>query len=124
MTAGGYGLESAETLDPAAMTVLRRIYEEGFPPHQRADFPAVTAQRREDELAFGIGVGGQAEPAVLEAHWVQVRAAGHPRLECGEDLPPRGIRKAAHGDAHQVSGIWTPAWAVRVVTSRVQQAIS
>ena len=82
------------------------------------------AQRREDELTLGIGVGGQAEPAVLEAHRVQVRAAGHPRLECGEDLPPRVISRAAHGDAHQASGSWTPAWAVRVVTTRVQQAVS
>ena len=38
MTAGPYWLEPAENLDPAAMTVLRRIYEEGFPPHLRADF--------------------------------------------------------------------------------------
>jgi GNAT superfamily N-acetyltransferase len=59
MTAGGYRLEPAETLDPAAMTVLRRIYEEGFPPHQRADFAAVTAQRREDELALALVGAGQ-----------------------------------------------------------------
>ena len=59
MTEGAYRLEPAETLDPAAMTVLRRIYEEGFPPHQRADFAAVTAQRREDELALALVGGGQ-----------------------------------------------------------------
>ena len=59
MTEGAYRLEPAETLDPAAMTVLGRIYEEGFPPHQRADFAAVTAQRREDELALALVGGGQ-----------------------------------------------------------------
>ncbi len=59
MTAGPYRLEPAENLDPAAMTVLRRIYEEGFPPHQRADFAAVTAARHEDELALALVVGGQ-----------------------------------------------------------------
>ncbi len=59
MTAGAYRLEPAETLDPAAMTVLRRIYEEGFPPHQRADFAAVIAQRREDELALALVEDGQ-----------------------------------------------------------------
>jgi GNAT superfamily N-acetyltransferase len=59
MTGGAYRLEPAETLDPAAMTVLRRIYEEGFPPHQRADFAAVTAQRRADELALALVGGGQ-----------------------------------------------------------------
>ena len=82
------------------------------------------AQRREDELTLGIGVGGQPEPTVLEAHRVQVRAAGHPRLEGGEDPPPRVINRAAHGDAHQASGRWAPAWAVRVVTTRLQQAVS
>ena len=59
MTEGAYRLERAETLDPAAMTVLGRIYEEGFPPHQRADFAAVTAQRRDDELALALVGGGQ-----------------------------------------------------------------
>ena len=59
MTEGAYRLERAETLDPAAMTVLRRIYEEGFPAHQRADFAAVTAQRRDDELALALVGGGQ-----------------------------------------------------------------
>jgi GNAT superfamily N-acetyltransferase len=59
MTGGAYRLEPAETLDPAALTVLRRIYEEGFPPHQRADFAAVTAQRREDELALALVGAGQ-----------------------------------------------------------------
>jgi len=59
MTGGAYRLEPAETLDPAAMTALRRIYEEGFPPHQRADFAAVTAQRRADELALALVGTGQ-----------------------------------------------------------------
>ena len=59
MTEGTYRLEPAETLDPAAMTVLGRIYEEGFPPHQRADFAAVTAQRRDDELALALVRDGQ-----------------------------------------------------------------
>ena len=41
------------------MTVLRRIYEEGFPPHQRAGFAAVTVQREEGELALALTGGGQ-----------------------------------------------------------------
>jgi GNAT superfamily N-acetyltransferase len=54
-----YFLEPAETLSPAAMTGLRRIYEEGFPPHQRADFAAVTVQREAGELALALVGGGQ-----------------------------------------------------------------
>ena len=59
MIAGAYSLEPVETLDPAAMTRLRRIYEEGFPPHQRADFAAVTAAGQEGELAVALLGGGQ-----------------------------------------------------------------
>jgi GNAT superfamily N-acetyltransferase len=54
-----YSLEAAETLSPAAMTGLRRIYEEGFPPHQRASFAAVTVQREEGELALALIGDGQ-----------------------------------------------------------------
>jgi len=53
-----YSLEPAETLSPAAMTGLRRIYEEGFPPHQRVGFAAVTAAREEGELALALTGGG------------------------------------------------------------------
>jgi GNAT superfamily N-acetyltransferase len=59
MTARAYSLEPVETLSPAAMTGLRRIYEDGFPPHQRADFAAVTTARQEDELALALTGGGQ-----------------------------------------------------------------
>ena len=59
MTMGAYSLEPVETLSPAAMTGLRRIYEEGFPPHQRADFAAVTTERQEGELALALVSGGQ-----------------------------------------------------------------
>jgi len=54
MTAGAYCLEPVETLNPAAMTGLRRIYEEGLPPHQRADFAGVTVRRQEGELAVAL----------------------------------------------------------------------
>ena len=59
MTAGTYSLEPVEILSPVAMAGLRRIYEEGFPPHQRADFASVTTQRQEDELALALIAGGQ-----------------------------------------------------------------
>jgi GNAT superfamily N-acetyltransferase len=59
MTADAYSLEPVETLSPAAMTGLRRIYEEGFPPHERADFAAITTARRDDELALALVSGGQ-----------------------------------------------------------------
>lgn len=59
MTAGAYTLEPVEALSPAATAGLRRIYEDGFPPHQRADFAAVTSQRQDGELALALTAGGQ-----------------------------------------------------------------
>jgi GNAT superfamily N-acetyltransferase len=49
-----YTLESVDCLSPAAMAGLRQIYEDGFPPHQRDDFDAVTSRRRDDELALAL----------------------------------------------------------------------
>ena len=59
MTSGAYSLEPVETLSPAAMTGLRRIYEEGFPPHERSEFASITTARQEDELALAMVGGGQ-----------------------------------------------------------------
>jgi GNAT superfamily N-acetyltransferase len=61
MSADTFSLESVETLGAAAMTALRRIYEEGFPPHQRADFISVTAGREDGELALAL-VGDRQPP--------------------------------------------------------------
>jgi GNAT superfamily N-acetyltransferase len=54
-----YALEPVESLSPAAMATVRRIYEEGFPPHQRAGFSAVTDQRQDGELALALVRAGQ-----------------------------------------------------------------
>jgi GNAT superfamily N-acetyltransferase len=54
-----YALEPVESLSPAAVTAVRRIYEQGFPPHQRADFRAVTDQRQDGELALALVGSGQ-----------------------------------------------------------------
>jgi GNAT superfamily N-acetyltransferase len=54
-----YTLEPVDGLSPAALAGLRRIYEDGFPPHQRDDFVAVTGQRRDGELALALVSGGQ-----------------------------------------------------------------
>jgi len=59
MTTGACTLEPAETLSPAAMAGLRRIYEAGFPPRQRASFTAVTSQRQDGDLALALTGGGQ-----------------------------------------------------------------
>lgn len=59
MTPDAYSLEPVEMLSPAAMTGLRRIYEEGFPPYERAEFASITTARREDELALALVGGGQ-----------------------------------------------------------------
>jgi GNAT superfamily N-acetyltransferase len=54
-----YWLEPLETLPPPAVADVRRIYAEGFPPHQRADFAKLTDRRRGDELALALIRGGQ-----------------------------------------------------------------
>jgi GNAT superfamily N-acetyltransferase len=59
VTVDAYTLESVEALSPAAMARLRRIYEDGFPPYQRAGFDAVTGQRQDGELALALTGGGQ-----------------------------------------------------------------
>jgi len=73
-----YSLEPAETLSPAAMTVLRRIYEEGFPPHQRVGFAAVTVRREPGELALAlVGDGRPCGFAMLRplmsTSWIYLR---------------------------------------------------
>jgi GNAT superfamily N-acetyltransferase len=66
MTLGAYSLETVDTLSPDALTDLRQIYEEGFPPHERADFAAVTVERRADELALAlVGDWGEARGFAL-----------------------------------------------------------
>jgi len=49
-----YSLEPLETLPPLAVGDVRRIYEEGFPPYQRADFAEVSERRRSDEFALAL----------------------------------------------------------------------
>jgi GNAT superfamily N-acetyltransferase len=58
-TASAYSLDPVEALSPAASAQLRRIYEQGFPPHQRASFAEVTSRRQDGELALALTSGGQ-----------------------------------------------------------------
>jgi GNAT superfamily N-acetyltransferase len=51
---GEYSLEPLETLPSRAVAEVRRIYEEGFPPHQRADFAEVSDRRQDGELALAL----------------------------------------------------------------------
>jgi GNAT superfamily N-acetyltransferase len=53
-----YSLEPLDTLPPRAVGDVRRIYEEGFPPHQRADFAEVSERRQGDESALALVRGG------------------------------------------------------------------
>lgn len=54
-----YALEPVEALDPAAVDAVRRIYEEGFPDHLRADFTRLTDQREDGESALALVRGRQ-----------------------------------------------------------------
>jgi GNAT superfamily N-acetyltransferase len=52
MTDGEYSLERLEVLAPHAVADVRRIYEDGFPPHQRAGFAELADRRQDGE--FGL----------------------------------------------------------------------
>ena len=54
-----YSLEPLETLPPPAVAGVRGIYEEGFPPHQRADFAELSDGRQSGEIALALVRGGQ-----------------------------------------------------------------
>jgi GNAT superfamily N-acetyltransferase len=49
-----YRLRSVEALSSGAVDDLRRIYEDGFAPHLRADFSDITGHRQPGELAFAL----------------------------------------------------------------------
>jgi GNAT superfamily N-acetyltransferase len=61
-----YGLTAVETLPPAGLDVVRRIYEDSFPAHQRADFSSLLDRRQPGELALALtGPAGPCGFAVL-----------------------------------------------------------
>ena len=57
--AAAYVLEPVEDLDTAAVGAVRRIYEEGFPDHLRADFTSLTDHREDGESALALVRGRQ-----------------------------------------------------------------
>ncbi|HEX4061809.1 MAG TPA: GNAT family N-acetyltransferase [Streptosporangiaceae bacterium] len=59
-TAATHTLEPVDALDATGVAEVRRIYEDGFPSHQRAEFSAVTDRRQAGELALALICGGQA----------------------------------------------------------------
>jgi GNAT superfamily N-acetyltransferase len=54
-----YSLVSLDTLAPPAIAAVRRIYEEGFPRHQRAAFAELTDRRQDGEFALALVRGGE-----------------------------------------------------------------
>lgn len=52
-------LEPVEALDTVAADAVRRIYEEGFPDHLRADFTSLTDHREDGEAALALVRGRQ-----------------------------------------------------------------
>jgi GNAT superfamily N-acetyltransferase len=49
-----YTLTDVETLPPAGVDLVRRIYEDSFPPHQRAGFGSLLDGRQPGELALAL----------------------------------------------------------------------
>jgi GNAT superfamily N-acetyltransferase len=49
-----YSLTPSQTLPPASVDVIRRIYEEGFPPEQRSEFPALLDGRQPGEVTLAL----------------------------------------------------------------------
>jgi GNAT superfamily N-acetyltransferase len=54
VTAATYALEPVEALDAAAVSDVRRIYQDGFPAHQRADFTTLVEQPEDGETALAL----------------------------------------------------------------------
>ena len=57
VTNEGYALEPVDDLDPRRVSEVRRIYEDGFAPHLRADFASLTTGREDDESALALMQG-------------------------------------------------------------------
>jgi GNAT superfamily N-acetyltransferase len=49
-----YRMTPVETLSPASIDDVRRIYETGFAPHLRVDFPVLVGERAPGELALAL----------------------------------------------------------------------
>ena len=56
---GGYTLEPVDDLDPEPVREIQHIYEDGFAPHLRADFGALTSEREDGEIALALMHDGQ-----------------------------------------------------------------
>ena len=65
VTNEGYALEPVDDLDPARVSELRRIYEDGFAPHLRADFASLTTGREDDESALALMQGSEPRGFVM-----------------------------------------------------------
>jgi hypothetical protein len=65
VTDGGYALEPVDDLDPGRLGAVRRIYEDGFAPHLRADFASLTSEREDDESALALMQGGEPRGFVM-----------------------------------------------------------
>jgi Acetyltransferase (GNAT) family len=65
VTDGGYALEPVDDLDPGRVSEVRRIYEDGFAPHLRADFASLTSGREDDESALALMQGGEPRGFVM-----------------------------------------------------------
>jgi GNAT superfamily N-acetyltransferase len=59
MTSASYTLVPVDGLGPGDLATLRRIYEDGFPPHLRSEFASLTAGREDSEFALALRRGAQ-----------------------------------------------------------------
>jgi GNAT superfamily N-acetyltransferase len=78
VTASGYALEPVGQLGTEALGTVRRIYEDGFPPHLRSDFAALVGSRQEGEFALALMRGSRPCGFVMlrslgETGWVFMR---------------------------------------------------
>jgi GNAT superfamily N-acetyltransferase len=65
VTNEGYALEPVDDLDPGRVSAIRRIYEDGFAPHLRADFASLSTGREDDESALALMQGGEPRGFVM-----------------------------------------------------------
>ncbi|HEY2281712.1 MAG TPA: GNAT family N-acetyltransferase [Streptosporangiaceae bacterium] len=65
VTNEGFTLEPVDDLDPGRASAVRRIYENGFAPHLRAEFASLTTDREHDESALALMQGGEPRGFVM-----------------------------------------------------------
>ena len=83
-----YHLIPVESLDSAGIGHVRRIYEDGFPPHLSSSFESITSGRQPGELALALtGDARNTDPACYKSpHHERIAAMAMAESESGDGV--------------------------------------